>query len=233
MSLFQPESLLCPSLFLKQNHDSSFDIAKPYYLHGDIIAKAKLRFASFYNVYCRINNLELAVSANVKHLYYLVDALLNINLHKSLTCKYFKRGIQNIEVKGEKINKSIVQSNTISITDSEKNVKELARAITYKGPSVFLTITLNMTKHPGTATLIRTIGTLFLDKTLEEYKAAMQTFMPVIMRIWNLTVQVLLNYLIKSPAHLLGNIDYWGRVEFQKNSGNSLPFSTVAERFNE
>ena len=222
VSLIQPSALLCPSLFLIQNKDGSFGGAIPYFLYGDNTANAKLGFASFYeHVYSRITNIDIGASGNVKYLYFLIDALLNLHLHNSVTKNYFQRGIQNIEIKGEKLSSYCTKSNSFSVTDSERNVKELAQAMAQKCPTVFLTLTLNLKKHPGTAALVKAIDCLFPDKNSEEHRAAMQTFMPVMMRIWNFTVQIFLDYLINSSEKIIGDIEnYWGRVEFQNNSGN-------------
>ena len=64
-SLIQPESLLCPSLYINQNDDGPFGGAIPCFLHGDCVANGKLGYASFYDhVFSRIDNLELTVSGN-------------------------------------------------------------------------------------------------------------------------------------------------------------------------
>ena len=149
-----------------------------------------------------------------KYLYYLADAFLN-NLLETMSCHYFQRGIQNIHINREKINESVIKANFLSVTNS----KEMARAMAYKCSTVFFTFTLNLRKHPGPAALMKTIDNLFPDKNSEEHKPVMQTFVPVFMRIWNFTAQLILEYLSNSSEQILGEIeDYWGRVELQNYS---------------
>ena len=159
--------------------------------------------------------MELPVAGNIKYLFMLTDALLNINLHQTVTSSFFKRGVQNIEIAGQKMN-SFSDSINYTLTDSEKNVKELAAAMRDNKPTLFLTLTLNQKEHFGVWPLIKAVESLFPDKTSEKYRACMQTYMPVILRMWSLTVDHLNKYLLESSERLLGEIvNIWGRTEFQ------------------
>ena len=133
------------------------------------------------------NSEELPVAANVKYLYFLTDQLLNVNLKSTLTSNFFKRGIQNIQIGGEPLQRRDHNAVKYSLTDCTKNVKELSTAMRDKCATVFLTITLNMKKHPGINVFIENIDDCFPDKSSEHYKAAVQCYLPVILRMWNKT----------------------------------------------
>ena len=221
VSFLQPEALLCPSVFYKQLDDGSFLGALPYFLLNDAVFNKKLEFASFYDhVYSRITNMELPVAANIKYCYFLTDVLLNSNLHSTVTNHFFKRGIQNVVIAGQKLH-FISSSFSFCLVDADTNVRELAAAMRQSPPTLFVTLTLNQKEHFGIAPLVNAIHTKFPDKTSEEFKAAMQAYMPVILRMWDLTIRQFLEYLLYSEEHLLGRIiNLWGRCEFQSKVGN-------------
>ena len=221
VSFLQVESLLCPSVFYYQLREGSFVGALPYFLYNKTRLNSQLMFASLYeHIFARITNMELPVAGNVKYLYMLTDALLNVNLHQTVTSNFFKRGVQNIEIAGQKMN-SFTESMNYTLTDSEKNVKELAAAMRDKKPTLFLTLTLNQKEHFGVSPLIKAVEASFPDKTSEKYRACMQTYMPVLLRMWSLTVDQLIRYLLQSSEKILGEIvNIWGRTEFQSLIGN-------------
>ena len=222
VSLLQAEALLAPSIFYKQFDDGSFCGALPYFMMNDDIFNNKLNFASFYDhLVARITNLELPVSSNIKYLFFLTDVLLNISLHKTVSTKFFKRGVQNIEIRGQKMECLNINSFKYSLVDSERNVKELSGAMQFETPKVFLTLTLNQKEHFGVAPIVEAIEKKFPDRTSECYRAAMQSYMPLLLQVWNLTASHLLHYLIESPEKLLGEVsNVWGRSEFQSSAGN-------------
>ena len=222
VSLLQVEALLCPSVFFNQNNDGSFNGALPYFLYNSEIYNDRYRFASLYDhVYARLTNLELPVAANIIYTHFLTDSLLNANLHSTVTTKFFKRGVQNISIEGRTLESSTSNNIKFSLIDSEKNVRELAAAMQVRLPVIFLTLTLNQRDHPGVAPLLRAIRLHFPNRASEEYKAAVQQYMPVILRMWNLTIQLLLEYLNNSDEIFLGKVtDIWGRAEFQTLVGN-------------
>ena len=164
--------------------------------------------------------MELPVAANIKYCYFLTDVLLNSNLHSTLTSSFFKRGIQNVVIAGQKLN-FISNKFNYSLVDADTNVKELASAMKYSPPTLFVTLTLNQKEHFGVAPLFNAIYDKFPDKTSEEFKAAIQAYMPVILRMWDFTIRQFLDYLLFSDEHLLGHIiNIWGRCEFQSTVGN-------------
>ena len=222
VSFLQVEALMSPSLFYKQLSDGSFPGALPYFLYNEQAFNDKLNYASFYDhFHSRMTNLELAASGNINYSYMLIDSLLNLNLNHSLTLNFFKRGIQNIEIKGIPLQQQDGPSRKYSLTDSSKNVRELSAAMRDSCATLFFTITLNMKKHPGIAPIYQAIEQTFSDRFSEEYKAAMQSYMPTILRMWSMTVEYLIDYLLNSSENLLGEIiDFWGRCEFQSLVGN-------------
>ena len=222
VSLLQAEALLAPSIFYKQFDDGSFCGALPYFMMNDDVFNNKLNFASFYDhLVARITNLELPVSSNIKYLFLLTDVLLNISLHKTVSTKFFKRGVQNIEIRGQKMECLDINNFKYSLVDSERNVKELSAAMQFETPKVFLTLTLNQKEHFGVAPIVEAIEKKFPDRTSECYRAAMQSYMPLLLQVWNLTANHLLHYLIESPEKLLGEVsNVWGRSEFQSSAGN-------------
>ena len=128
--------------------------------------------------------------------------------------------MHNIEIKGKQLH-SLPQSVSFSLLDSEKNVAELAAAIKTETPAIFLTITVNQKKHFGIAPLFNAIEEMFPDKSSELYKAAFQLYMPILLQMWNNTVNELVDYLLNSDEKLLGNvIKLWGRAEFQSLAAN-------------
>ena len=222
VSFLQVEALLSPSLFYKQLTDGSFPGALPYFLYHEQKFNDKINFASFYDHFIsRITNLELAASGNINYSYMLIDSLLNLNLNHCLTSNFFKRGIQNIEIKGIPLQQKEGPARKYSLTDSTKNVCELSAAMRDKCATLFFTITLNMKKHPGIAPIYQAIENKFSHKNSEEYKSAMQSYMPTILRMWSMTVEFLIDYLLNSTEKILGEIiDFWGRCEFQTLIGN-------------
>ena len=222
VSLLQVEALLSPSVFYNQLEDGSFSGALPYYLFQSGNFNDRFGYASLYDhVYSRLTNLELPVAANIVYLHFLTDCLLNSNLHNTVTTQFFKRGLQNISIAGQTFESSSFSNMKFSLIDSEKNVRELAAAMQYRLPVVFLTLTLNQKEHPGIAPLLRAIDHLYPNKNSEEYKAAVQQYMPVILRMWDMTIHLLLYYLKNSEEAILGKItDIWGRAEFQTLVGN-------------
>ena len=222
VSLLQAEALLAPSIFYKQFDDGSFCGALPYFLLNDDIFNHKMNFASFYDhLVARITNLELPVSSNIKYLYFLTDVLLNISLHKTVSTKFFKRGVQNIEIRGQKMESLDMKNFKHNLVDSERNVKELSAAMQFEMPKVFLTLTLNQKEHFGVAPIVEAIEKKFPDRTSECYRAAMQSYMPILLQVWNLTANHLLSYLMESPESMLGEVtNVWGRSEFQSSVGN-------------
>ena len=221
VSFIQPEALICPSVFFKQLDDGSFLGALPYFLLNDNVFNNRLAFASFYDhVYSRITNMELPVAANIKYCYFLTDVLLNSNLHTTVTSRFFKRGIQNVVIAGQKLN-FISNTFNYSLVDADTNVKELASAMKHSAPTLFVTLTLNQKEHFGVSPLINAVNDKYPDKTSENFKAAMQSYMPVILRMWDFTIRLFLEYLLFSDEHLLGHVsNVWGRCEFQSNVGN-------------
>ena len=221
LSLIQTESLFCPSVFFHQESDGAFIGALPYFLYDSEKSNNHYGFASFHqHVLARVNNIELPVSCNSKYLFYLTDVLLNVSLQSSFTSDFFKRGVHNIEVKGKQLH-SLPQSVNFSLLDSEKNVAELAAAIKTETPAIFLTITVNQKKHFGIAPLFNAIQEMFPDKGSELCKAAFQLYMPILLQMWNNTVNELVDYLLNSDEKLLGNvIKLWGRAEFQSLAAN-------------
>ena len=222
VSFLQVEALLSPSLFYKQLPDGSFPGALPYFLYHEQTFTAKMNYASFYDHFLsRLTNLELAASGNINYSYMLIDSLLNLNLNHCFTPNFFKRGIQNIEIKGIPLQQKDGPSRKYSLTDSSKNVCELSAAMRDSCATLFFTITLNMKKHPGIAPIYQAIENKFPNKNCEEYKSAMQSYMPTILRMWSLTVEYLIDYLLNSTEKILGEIiDFWGRCEFQTLIGN-------------
>jgi len=222
VSLIQAEAVLTPSIFYKQFDDGSFCGALPYFLMNDDIFNNKLNFASFYDhLVARVTNLDLPVSSNIKYLYFLTDVMLNISLHNTVSTKFFKRGIQNIEIRGQKMEFMDNKSFKYNLVDSEKNVKELAAAMQFETPKIFLTLTLNQKEHFGVAPIVQAIEQKFPDSTSECYRATMQAYMPILLQIWNLTAHHLLEYLKDSQEKLLGEVtNVWGRAEFQSTAGN-------------
>ena len=214
MSLLQAEALLCSSLFYQQQKDGSFNGALPYFLLGDEKNNGLFGFAGFHqHALARINSLELPVSANVNYLFFLTDVLLSVSLHKTTT-NNFKRGIQNIEVRGKKLH-SMPEGVGFSLVDSEQNDCELGQAMKTKAPNLFVTLTVNK-KHFGIAPLFNAIEKMFPHKSSEQYKAAFQLYMPIMLQMWKETIKQLIENLLKSTEHLLGNIiKNWGRAEFQ------------------
>ena len=221
LSLIQTESLFCPSVFFNQESDGAFTGALPYFLYDDEQKNNHYGFASFHqHVLTRVNNIELPVSCNSKYLFYLTDVLLNVSLQSSFTSDFFKRGVHNIEIKGKQLH-SLPQSINFSLLDSEKNVSELAKAIKTETPAIFLTNTVNDKKHFGIAPLFNAIEEMFPDKGSELYKAAFRLYMPILLQMWNNTVNELVDYLLNSDEKLLGNvIKLWGRAEFQSLAAN-------------
>ena len=62
--------------------------------------------------------------------------------------------------------------------------------------------------------LCRTLRSVFLNKFSENYRAALQFYMPVILRMWIMTVDRLVDYLLRSPEKMLGEkLDIWGRCK--------------------
>ena len=222
VSFLQVEALLAPSLFYKQLSDGSFPGALPYFFYQDQTFNSKMDFASFYDHFLsRITNLELAASGNINYSFMLIDSLLNLNLNSCLTSNFFKRGIQNIEIRGIPLQQKNGPARKYSLTDSTKNVCELSAAMRDKCATLFFTITLNMKKHPGIAPIYQAIENQFPHKNSEEYKSAMQSYMPTILRMWSFTVECLIDYLLNSNEKILGDIiDFWGRCEFQTLIGN-------------
>ena len=221
VSLLQAEAMMSPSVFYHQQKDGSFTGAMPYFLLGDDKDNSTYGFHGFYqHAIARVTNLELSVSSNINYLFFLTDVLLNISLQKTLTQEFFKRGVHNIEIRGNKL-QSPPSSIGFSLVDSERNIAELGEAMRTEKPALFVTLTLNMRHHFGISPMLRAIEKVFPDKTSEQYKAAVQLHMPIMIQMWNETIQHLIDYLLHSSEHILGHIaKIWGRAEFQDAVAN-------------
>ena len=87
--------------------------------------------------------------------------------------------------------------------NSERNVLELGQAMKTKTPNLFVTFTVNMKKHFGIAPLFNAIEAKFPDKSSEQYKAACQLYMPIMLQMWNETINKFVDYLLISRGNII------------------------------
>ena len=73
-------------------------------------------------------------------------------------------------------------------------------------PTISVTLTLNQKEHLGVAPLIRSIHRQFPDKSSEEFRAATQSYMPAILRMWDFIIRQFMEQLLFREQHILGEI---------------------------
>ncbi len=221
LSLLQPEALLFPSIFFHQQEDSSYTGAIPFFLYAAESQCRQLGFQSLLDhLQVRLTDITLPTCGNMEFIQYCADSLVNLSLRHHHTDDFVQRGIQSIEVDGRPVE---IYKKEVSFhcSDTFATVNKLATAVRKQMPGLFLTISLNQADHAGVAELIQAINEAFEEASQEVKDAALRSYMGVIIRSWNRSVKLFVNYLLKSKQDILGRITkIWCRAEFQTSRGN-------------
>ena len=221
ISLLYLEAMLFPSIFYHQNEDGSFPGALPYFLFGTKSQCNSFCFEDLLSHFrTRLTDSTLLTSTSVSYIQFAIDCMINLALGKQHSQVFFRKGLQSLRLGSEKTQLFARDFNFHSI-DSERRVRELSAAVAREPPTLFLTLTCNQREHPGIAPLLQKIETYYQNSTEEIKKSAMEGAMCTIVRAWSNTVELLIDFLMKSKEDVLGKITkVWGRAEFQTTAGN-------------
>ena len=220
--LLFPEALLFPSIFWKHHDDGTAIGALPsFLLQSDDINK-KIGFGSVSDhLWCRLTNGSLLTSSNLHYASLAFDIKMNTEMNKAhSTYVLFRRGFEDSLGDDE----TLQMPNTAIKWDgieSSKRVLEVAEACAEESPGFFLTLTCNMSAHPGIKPLFEAIKNCYGEESSEVYEAVVQSFMGMFVRLWERTSAVIMDYIEKSDEKPLGNVlRIWWRYEFQTTQGN-------------
>lgn len=183
----------------------------------------------------RLTNNSSATSSSPAYISYLYDVLTNktachedtrLILNRGLTVQEDEKGT-GIGVRG-KSDSPLLQS-----VDSKRMVRNLCSSQKYHSWDHFLTFTCNMKKHFGTAPIKNWFDSgewkdYFPDfyklqdfEQEEIIKSVQQSMAPVLMRVWEETYLLLVEYLQKSPSSPFKHQRaIFSRKEYQQFRGN-------------
>ena len=220
--LIYPEALLFPTIFWKQENDSTFVGAPPSFLLQSGSLNQKLGFATVSNhLWTRLTNGALMTSTSLNYASLAFDLKMNAEMNKAhSTYVIFKRGFENVLGDDD----SLKLPNTALKWDgleSSKCVREVAAASAEKGPDYFFTLTCNMSRNFGAKPIFEAVRDFYSHESEEVYEAAVQSFMSLFVRMWERTSSVVMEYIEKSSEKPFGKVArIWWRYEFQTTQGN-------------
>ena len=221
ISLLQLEALLFPSIFFKQFADGSSPGAIPFFLFTSENICKKYGFESLLNHFrTRITDISLATSGSHRYIQFATDCLINMQLRKTHSQEFFRRGIQSLKLNGRN-SRTFFRELNFEQNDTEHCVRQLSAAMRDEVVTFFLTLTCNQKHHPGVAPLIHAIKNFYQNCSDEVKYEAINAFMVTLVRCWSRSVRYLINLITYSKENLLGKVfKIWGRAEFQTTAGN-------------
>ena len=221
ISLMQLEGLLFPSIFYYQLLDGTIPGSLPFFLFCDQQTAKRFLFEDLLQHFStRITDLTLPTSSSVQYIQFAVDCLINLSLGAKHSMSFFKRGLQTLQMRNEKIR--LFSAKTMyDCNDGEIHLRELVAAVSSDPVDCFLTLSCNQMKNPGVAGIMQSTVSFYRKEPDEKKTAAMNAIMSTVLRAWTNSVYHLIDLLKNSKEKIIGKVKkIWARAEFQTTAGN-------------
>ena len=221
ISLLQLEALLFPSRFFYQLNDGTFPGALPFFLYCNQNKAKQFGFDDLLQHFTtRITDVTLSTSSSIEYIQFAVDTLINLSLGRMHSSNFFKKGLQTLEARNEKIR--LFRSEMLyDKKDGEIRLRELVAAVSSDPVDCFLTISCNQIDNPGTRAIMQSIVSNYRSNSDEIKNAAINSIMTTIVRAWSNSVMLLIELLKNTKENIVGVVKkIWARAEFQTTKGN-------------
>jgi hypothetical protein len=233
ISLLYPEGMLFPCIFWLMKEGSLVGAIPATLLSENT---NQFGFASIpQHIRARLTSAGYQTSTNDRYISWCYDSMTNLATNKHDTRMVVNKGLtaSQDESGGLNLRGGNNESPLLDAVDSKQMIKNLMSSQKYHPFDMFLTFTCNMKEHFGTKPIKEWIdGDLWKrnfpdyhhlnsSQQLEIKNALNQAAAPLLLRAWNESCRIFLDYLKKSPSSPFKNVDsIFARHEFQSTVGN-------------
>ena len=233
ISLLFPEGMLFPCIFWLMKEGSLVGAIPATLLSENT---NRFGFASIpQHIRARLTTAGYQTSTNDRYISWSYDSMTNLATNKHDTRMVVNRGLtaSQDESSGLNLRGGGNESPLLDAVDSKQMIKNLMSSQKYHPFDMFLTFTCNMKEHFGTKPIKQWIdgdawkhnfpdyNYLNSSQQLEIKNALNQAAAPLLLRAWNESCRIFLDYLKKSPSSPFKSVDnIFARHEFQSTVGN-------------
>ena len=140
----------------------------------------------------RLKNVSLSSSGDPRLIQFYFDCFLNYETLNRDSRIVLNRGLQELSTHNFQETRAKIRTNE---EDSRNIVNELAAAIRLDEPTIFLTLTLNMSRMFGVAPLYQIIERNKKQLSTDLRKIIKESFMSLYMRLWERAASFFIEYL--------------------------------------
>ena len=217
--LYQPEAMMFPSIFWKQNADGSYPGSLPSSLFNNPQSNKYMGYATLENhLKTRLMDSSLLTSSDPRYIQFAFDTLFNLQLREHDSRVILNRGWGAAAKDYQQSQKVCDTSISFDQSDSRKNVNELSAALREQPATYFFTYTCSQSTHPGLRKIFAALDKKYPPSgtAKENRMSAIQAEMIVMLRAWQRSSALVMKYIETSPEEPLGRISkLWFRYEFQ------------------
>ena len=217
--LLQPEAMMFPTIFWKQNYDGSYPGALPSSLFNSASNNANVGFASLEDhLQTRLKDSSLLTSSDPRYVQYVFDTIFNLHLRENDTRVVLNRGWGEAAKTYRQSQRVKEGALFFDQCDSRKNVNELSAALKEQAATYFFTYTCSQSTHPGIRKIFAALESKYPAETTnkEVRNAAIQAEMIPMLRAWERASRLIMKFIETSHEQPLGKVrKIWYRYEFQ------------------
>ena len=217
--LYQPEAMMFPSIFWKQNADGSYPGSLPSSLFNNPQSNKYMGYATLENhLKTRLMDSSLLTSSDPRYIQFAFDTLFNLQLREHDSRVILNRGWGAAAKDYQQSQKVCDSSISFDQSDSRKHVNELSAALREQPATYFFTYTCSQSTHPGLRKIFAAIDAKYPPATSskETRLSAIQAEMITMLRAWQRSSALVMKYIETSPEKPLGHVlKLWFRYEFQ------------------
>ena len=233
VSLLYPEAMLFPSIFWSMKEKSLVGAIPASLLSDNTKSHG---FASLpQHVRSRLTSSGFQTSTNNRYTAWSYDLLTNLATNNHDTRMVVNKGLtaSNDESGGLSLRGGNKESPLLDSIDSKQMIKNLMASQRYFPFDFFLSFTCNMKLHFGTKPIkewidgiewcknFHAFGKLTEAEKMEITKSLEQAASSLLLRAWNESCRIFLDYLKLSPHSPFKDVDaFFARHEFQSSKGN-------------
>ena len=219
LPLIQPEALLFPSIFWKENSDGSFPGAIPASLYNGEKYNRQMGFAGMEEMLkTRLKDGNLLTSTTPTYIQFVFDCFMNQQLCGQDVRVVLNRGWQELNKVPQHHPYVGSKSFKFDCAEGRKNGMEVAALLRDVRATYFLTYTCSQSTHPGIRKIFEAIEKCYPECTTTKEKrlVVIQRELMPMLRAWHRASEYIMNWVKFSPEQPLGPAYHlWYRYEWQ------------------